>query len=269
MIKKGLTTQSNRVRSYLSGAFTHGLEADLDPLVQATHGKRFYLKTNPAAPVPRQSQFERARIRVLSYEEIQHLWENITSVSSHKAYTLMFRFMLATGGNRPEQLSQIRWSDIDMNRRVFTFVDLKGNKPRTQVMPLTKRAMDVLEELEPITGMYEHPFSTNGKTTIDAESLSDILAKLNTRTADSYVPKDIRRTATNLLIEAGVRQEHRYLVQSRSDGSIETRHYANSNRLTDKRKALKAYDDLLGRIISGIEKPVIDLEEYRQQSTSK
>ena len=265
MINNGLTTQVNRVRSYLSSAFSHGLKADLDPMVQASSDKKFYLTGNPVSPVPRQSQFERVRTRCLSHDEVRGLWNDVMKLKKHIAYRLMIRFMLATAGNRPEQLSQIKWSDIDFDKRTFTFVDLKGTRPRIQVMPLTRRAIEILEELEPVTGMYPYPFTTNGRVPVDAENLWELTAQTNRSDEDPYIPKDIRRTATNLLIEAEVTQEHRFLIQSRVDDSIEARHYANGDRLVEKRQALKAYDELLGRILVGKGKPAVtDLNDYKK-----
>lgn len=167
MIEKGITTTSNRLRSYLHAAYEYGMKADNNPREQVEHGKRFLIEHNPVSAVPRQADFERVRERYLNHQEINRLWYDFTPSLPNRSpvYGLLLRFMLATAGNRPEQLAQCRWSDIDFERRVFTFIERKGKsgKPRKRVMPLTSKALKILEELKLITGSHEWPFSITGK----------------------------------------------------------------------------------------------------------
>ncbi|WP_257252754.1 hypothetical protein [Endozoicomonas sp. SESOKO3] len=81
----------------------------------------------------------------------------------------------------------------------------------------------------------------------------------------------MRQTATRLFADSRVLKEHRYLLQSREDGRVESRHYDHDDRLPEKRDVAKVYDDYLGRIIDGtVEKPekrVIDIDHYRQKAS--
>lgn len=190
--------------------------------------------------------------------------------------------MLAVGGNRPEQLLRCKWSDFDFNHRTFTFIEWKGKNPtpKKRVMPLTPRAIEILEEVREISGSFEWPFSATGKAPVRVSTLANRIqdycraleaeATANGQTAPEYfVPKDIRTTATNLLIECRVPKEQRYLIQSREDGSIESKHYDHSDRLPEKREAIKQYDAFLGRILDGKESKLVDLEEYRQRQSNQ
>nr|MDT0253862.1 hypothetical protein [Endozoicomonas sp.] len=280
MIEKGITTTCNRVRSYLHTAYEFGMKADNDPREQVIHGKRFYIENNPVSAVPRQADYERVRERYLSHQEVKRLWDDFVTLLPGKSpvFGLLLRFMLAVGGNRPEQLIRCRWSDFDFRQRTFTFIELKGKNPvpKKRVMPLTSRAMTILVELRDLSGSFEWPFSVTGKAPVRVGTLDNrvkdycMLLAAEARAKgqeppESFVPKDIRTTATNLLIECRVPKEQRYLVQSREDGSIESKHYDHSDRLSEKREAMNQYDAFLGKIINGEETTLVDMETYRQK----
>ena len=280
MIEAGITTTSNRLRTFLHAAYVYGMKADNDPLEQVTHGKRFHIEVNPVAAVPRQASFERVRERYLDHDEVKQLWDNFSDVLPNRSpvFGSLLRFMLATGGNRPEQLAQCRWTDFDEDLRQFTFIERKGKSGREKkrVMPLSQRALNILEELKPISGEYEWPFCITGKAPLKVSSLSNRVKeyclaleeeaiKAEEEPKERFTPKDIRRTATNLLIECRVPREQRFLLQSREDGSIESKHYDHSDRLPEKREAMRQYDAFLERILKGKENTLLSLDEYREE----
>ena len=284
MIENGITTTSNRVRSYLHAAYVYGIKADSDPREQVEHGKRFLIEHNPVAAVPRQADYERVKERYLNHEEIRKLWyEFIPSLPNRNPmFGLLLRFMIATGGNRPEQLRLCRWSDFDMKKRTFTFIERKGKSgaEKKRVMPLTSRAIGILEEIEKISGGFEWPFCITGKSPLKTSSLSnrvkEYVKTLETEARENdeqapepFTPRDIRTTATNLLIECRIPKEQRYLIQSREDGSIESKRYDHSDRLPEKRDAMKQYDAFLDRILKGKTSKLVDFEEYKQSTSQQ
>ena len=82
---------------------------------------------------------------------------------------------------------------------------------------------------------------------------------------DPWTAKDLRRTATNILTRLGIPQEKRFLLQSREDGSVESKHYDHDDRLQEKREAARIYTTELERIIEGRELGnLVDMDEYRK-----
>ncbi len=132
MIKNGITTTSNRVRSYLHAAFNYGLKADHDPRQQVDHGLRFHLQFNPVSAVPRQADFERIRDRRLNDDEIRLMWRDIDKGKPSRSplYGLLIRLCLACYGNRPQQILRCTWEDIDFKNKTLTFLDMKGRTER-------------------------------------------------------------------------------------------------------------------------------------------
>lgn len=277
MIESGVTTTCNRVRSYLHAAFAYGMKADNDPLEQVLHNKRFDIQVNPVTAVPHQASFEQVRKRFLDHDEIRALWFGFAETLPNRSpvFHLLLRFMLATAGTRPQQLVECRWSDFDEQSRQFTYIDSKGKSGsgRKRVMPLSQRALDILEELKPISGDYEWPFSATGRAPLKISSLGNRVQEYcialeenqgeEECSRERFTAKDIRRTATNLLIECRVPKEQRFLLQSREDGSIESKHYDHSDRLPEKREALEQYDAHLDQILKNDQATLVAMSQYR------
>ena len=281
----GITTTYNRFRSNVMAAFNHGMKSDYDPREQLENGKRFSIPFNPVDAIPKYAEFERVRERSLANEELQQFWFNVEEGNKgwSPLYGLLLRFCLACYGNRPEQLNHIRWTDIDFNQRTLRFIDTKGKNavPKKRIIPLTKRALDILEKTRMISGCFEGPFTITGKAPIDISNLGTLVKDYNdwleeTARSEGKLPperftaKDLRRTATRLFTDKHVLKEHRYLLQSRQDGGVESRHYDHDDRIPEKREIAKIYDDYLGRIIDGtVAKPedrVVSLDYYREKA---
>lgn len=280
MMEQGITTTCNRVRSYLMTAFNYGMKADHNPRQLTEHGKRFNIDFNPVMAVPKQADYERVRDRRLSDDEIYDMWINVHQGKSSwsPVYGLFVRFCLACFGNRPEQLNDVKWSDIDFRMKTLRFTDFKGKHgtPKKRIVPLTPTALDILEQVKSVSGDYSWPFSTSGKTPIRTDNVANFLRayndwrskqlkEKNREVPDTWTQKDLRTTATGLLTRLRIPKEQRYLLQSREDGSVESKHYDHDDRLEEKWDAAMIYDDCLQKIISGkASDTLVDLEHYRQ-----
>ena len=281
MIQKGVTTSCNRTRSFLHAAFAFGLKADHDPRHQLEHGSRFYLQHNPVSAIPRQTDFEKARDRSLNHDEVQRLWNGVMDVKKlGKVMGLFIRFMLATGGQRPKQILACGWDRYDTFRRTLLIDDTKGRGGnREHLIPLTDRALAILEEVREITADYPWPFATNHKAPIRLDSLSTAFTrycvsleeeakKAGKAVPERFTAKDIRRTAHYLMVDAGLTREERNLLQNHAQTGIDTKHYNRHDQLPEKREAIRKYDAWLTKVIEGKVSKLVNLEAYRQQATS-
>jgi hypothetical protein len=106
MIRLGITTYCNRVRSQLHAAFQAGLEQEYNPRNYLEIEVRFGLVSNPVASVPVQDDWEQPGDRALSTEELATLWqllpEHLSLVTSE-----LLKFLIASAGQRPEQILAI------------------------------------------------------------------------------------------------------------------------------------------------------------------
>ena len=279
LIKRNSPGQYNSFRGYLSAAFNFGVKADFNPRENARISKRYHIRYNPVTPFPKEAT--KPRKRVLNHQELRQLWRDIDDgvFDPIPQYGLFVQFCIACFGNRPAQLARCKWSDVDLEQKTITFIDVKGRgKPRITRIPLTERAMAILKKIRSLPENYRfngHPMTPQEEQTVFRNESFDPLGYhsvnqkitryhlfcefMDKREAQeaAYKPqerwtmKDFRRTAVGIMTDARILRESRYLLQSRTDGSIESRHYDVSDRMGEKWEAALKYDAMLGKILSG------------------
>lgn len=246
---RGVTTNGNRLRSYLSSAFNQAVLAANDPLKQ---DKKFGVKINPVTNIPRQPQFERVGERVLTHEEVKHLWNHIHDVddiSENTAY--LIQFLIAIAGQRPQQVVRSGWNKYDYRLKTILISDTKGRGgSRDYLTPLTQRALDILEKLK--TGDFNYPFTATGDIPVRVETIHKWIERYCKQfDVEKFTPRNLRTTCKNLMIDAGVNRETRNLIQNHGLTGIDYKHYDKRDHLPEKLAGMIKYDNLLERIITG------------------
>ncbi|MBO9494326.1 hypothetical protein J7438_09545 [Thalassotalea sp. G20_0] len=203
---------------------------------------------------------KQGRERSLSNEELHQMWHHLESGKEtwSPLYGLLLRFCFVCFDNRPGQLNDIKWSDIDFSQQTLRFIYTKGKNaiPKKRIVLLTDRALAILEQAQRISGSFDGPFIITGGSPIDIRNLGRFVGAYNDwlqnnamakgkQPPERFTAKDLRRTATRLFTDCRVLKEHRYLLQSREDGSVESKHYDHDDRLPDKRDVAKIYDNYL------------------------
>lgn len=152
MVHMGIRRQTNVLRSYLQAAYTHGAHADLDPRRPASESIRFKLNGNPVTFVPRITEFEAVRDRVLSDAELRGVWVGLDALRPEVALT--FRCAILLGGQRFRQLLRTTWKDYDSTSATLTLLDPKGRRkvPMSHVLPVSARVAALLEQLRAFNG---------------------------------------------------------------------------------------------------------------------
>lgn len=264
MLERGVTTGANRLRSMLLTAFNRGLRADNDPRHISKQGKRFRLTFNPVAAVPTQPDFERARDRVLTKDELRALWTGIDIAPAVGALMAdLVRLLIATGGQRPKQLLAAPWTAYDFERNVVTIVDRKGRgaRARQHLVPLTSRAIEILARVRRSTGHLKYPFACLETTPFEVNALGRAIARYREFLVDQartdgrpepehFMGKDIRRTIKNVMIDAGIGRDVRNLIQNHGLTGVDYRYYDKSDHLHEKREGLAQYDKYLEKLLN-------------------
>lgn len=256
---RGATRQAEKVRSFLRAAFQFGMIAEHSLGRSST--KNYSIESNPvdAVLVPSQSN---PRTRALTDSELKQFWWTITQTDGiGPVVSRLFQFVLALGGQRIEQVAREPWTSYDMERRILRLIDKKGRgeSERIHLVPLTDRAMEILGQVESITGNFPWPWTSYGKkpfaTTTFAHVISDWLESKNGKLADTriphFTPRDLRRTCAQLMQRSGVNDELSDLLQSHGQTGVVAQHYRNNPEayLPEKKKAIKAFDKALSKAI--------------------
>lgn len=136
--------QANRVYSLLSKMFNL---ARVWGFVPEEH-------VNPCFGIDRFK--EEKRDRFVSHEEFPRLVEAINKELNQSVVSAIWLYLLT--GLRKEELLNIKWSDIDLDRNELKLTDTKNGKPH--YLPLSPAAIDILNQTPRIE---DNPFVIVGK----------------------------------------------------------------------------------------------------------
>jgi len=255
MIDKGVTTHTNRVRSYLHAAFAHGLKQDNNPRRYSKEAIKFNLKYNPVTFVPAQGDFERVGEHVITEEEIKIIWNELPKESQITSWAVK---LALTTGQRLGELLKVEWSDIDFEDRLITIPSSVSKNKIDHVVPLNDLSWAVIEEMNEITGDYEYMFPTSydgvfkeGKH-ISGHNIARMIREYcaGHEKVKKFIPRDIRRTVKTLTGKAGIDKAIRDRVQNHALQDVSSKHYDRYDYLPEKRQALKVWNDYLELIIN-------------------
>ena len=161
------------------------------------------LTTSPVTGVERPHK-EEARRRTLTSDERAALW---AACEDDEPFGSAWRILLLCG-NRRNEVSGMRWKELDFGQRLWTLPPPRTKNGREHVVPLPQQAWDILDRLPQIDGS-DFVFTTNGRNPI-----SGGWAKAKTRLSEragidpqSWRLHDLRRTAASGMQRLGVRVE--------------------------------------------------------------
>ncbi len=185
------------------------------------------------------------RDRVLRGGETKAVWDSAEELAFPfgKAVQLLF----ATG-QRLGEVSAMRWSDIDLDDKVWLLSAEQTKSGRRHEVPLNRAALDILESLPQLDG--KHVFNSGRGTYIKGWSKAAArlyeLAELN----EPWRLHDIRRTVSSVMREhLGVPIDVIAGVNNHAPTSVTEKHYARRVGLADKRAALEKWAEYLSRVI--------------------
>jgi len=152
--------------------------------------------------------------------------------------------MLALTLARPGEVRTMRWQDIDRKRKQWRYVVTKTNTPH--VVPLSRQAMAILDELEPITGNGElvFPGFRPGRP-LSNNTLNAALRSMGIDTRREHCAHGFRAMGRSLLAELGFRPEaiERQLCHKQPDDTVAA--YAREKLIKERTQMMQAWADYL------------------------
>jgi integrase len=242
LIDAGKGRTANKLRSYARAAYQTAKAARSKPSIPVAF-KAYGIRANPVADTEPDEQHNKPDKRPLSAQELRAYWQALKETSGFRGALL--RLHLLTGGQRIEQLVNVKTTDI--RNGVLTLMDGKGRpgKPaRPHSIPITASAAKALAECAP-AGNWA--LSTDGGTThLAATTLSKWAAEVASAAGiEGFTAKRIRSGIETLLASARVSQEHRGRLQSHGVSGVQARHYDGHEYMEEKREALLTLQRLL------------------------
>jgi len=257
MISKKITTHTNRVRSYLSAAFNHGIKQDNNPRYYTEERIRFGLEYNPVSAVPRQADYERAGEHVISEDEIRTIWNDETMP---ELVGILVRLALTTG-QRAGELSRLEWKHVDFNEKTFLIPETVSKNGKDHLVPMNELALQLFTQAQKKTDNHQHVFTgsykgnlKNGVYLHNATIARAIREFYKEAEIGKFIARDIRRTWKTLAGKAGLSKDIRDRIQNHALTDVSSKHYDKYDYLLEKRDGMRTWNDYLELIINPKEK---------------
>ena len=248
----GLTGGCNNLIAHIKAMFNFAIKSENSPVPSST---RFYISTNPADALAKNPDWVRVNTEYVSLKTLQTLYESCEHLKHDKALSKDKRHMnlaracqtqfLCLTGQRPEQVGRCRWEDFDEEKRTLLIRNDKNKHNPNHLVPLTDRAICILNRLRPYSGAGEYIFSNDrGQSAVSTGGYAkELQAHQRYYGLEVHAPKLIRSSWATLTSEAELPIEACEMVQSHIVGSkMGARHYDKSHYLPQKRKALEGWE---------------------------
>lgn len=209
---------------------------------------------NPAALVERRA-VEAPRERVLSNDEIRHVWAALDSARMARHTVLALKLILITG-QRPGEAAGMEWSEIDKDQ--WTIPAVKSKNKQAHRVPLSDGALAVLSELANIklSERYIFPGGRDSERPMTVAALSQAvrLWLIDQKVAERWTPHDLRRTCATNLGKLGVPRFVQDKVLNHKDRSIGAV-YDLHEYYREKRDALTRWSNALAELLGYKQRP--------------
>lgn len=263
--KKG-PVQANRVRALLRHLYTWALST-------RKHRRDFLLTINPCAYVPRFAA-EVVRERVYSDKEIKALWNVFGAMD---AVGDLFKLQLLTAVRKGE-LKQMEWSEVDLERAIWTQPGEKTKNGKVHVVPLSTQAVRILEGLRADQDKLKNKSKKESKFVFFSSRTGAIAMTWLQKAADrarkeskieDFQAHDLRRTTATRLAEAGVPDNVLKMILNHSLGKDITGVYNQYKYFEERKQALQAWASKVALIVSDLKAVAVAASGRRGPVSSK
>ncbi len=189
-----------------------------------------------------------ARDRVLTDDEIVVVWRAFDEMTF--PFGPLFKFLLITGQRRNE-VGQLRWRDINLEKRMWTLPRQFTKADRAHEVPLSDLAVEVIESVPRFKG-EEYVFT--GRTGNPVSGYSKAKARADAQSGvEAWRLHDLRRTMASGMARLGVAPHVVEKVLNHAGGTISgvAAVYNRHGYLDEKRHALDAWASHLETVVHG------------------
>ena len=242
VMDRGAPIQANRTLALIRKIYNWGISRDL-------------VKNNPCLQVKMPAK-ENQRDRVFSENEIKALWRAFEQVGP--IMEPFFKLRLVTAQRGGEVMSMQR-RDIDIDSSWWTIPAEYSKNGLAHRVPLSKLALDILKQMEAISGNDRWIFPSPVKKCGHIRNVQKTALRIReySGVAD-FKPHDLRRTGASLMTGMGISR----LIVSKILNHVEqgvTRVYDRYSYDKEKRIALDKWARRLEQILTGKKGKVISI----------
>ena len=159
--------------------------------------------------------------------------------------------LLILSGQRRAEVAEMRWSELDLENRLWTLPSQRAKNGRQHTVPITDAMLDVLHRVPKFLGS-DFVFTTKGTTPISGFGrLKKRLDKSLPKDAEPWTPHDLRRTMSTNMAQLGVPQPVTEALLNHKTGVVSgvAAIYNVYSYAEEKRDALEQWNSHVGKLI--------------------
>ena len=170
---------------------------------------------------------------------------------------------------RPGELRHAEWSEIDLEAGEWRIPAAKMKMTRAHIVPLSKQAIAVLKEIQPVTGKSRYVFPSMRTNTrpMSENTVTGALRRLG-YSGDEMTGHGFRSLASTRLNEMGWNRDAIERQLAHVEDSKVRAAYNHAEYLTERRQMMQAWADYLEALQAGADVvPMLRRVSRRREST--
>ena len=236
--KRGALDVSARVLQRITAVFRYAVQTGRIEVNPATELKGV-LKTRKVKHQP-----------ALKATELPGFLNKLDNYNGDPVTVLAFKLLILTFV-RPGELRGARWNEFDLERKEWRIPAERMKMRQEHIVPLSKQAIEVLEELKPLTGKHElsFPNRNGGAKTMSENTLVYALYRMGYH--KQATAHGFRATASTILNEQGWRPDVIERQLAHAERNKVRAAYHRSEYLPDRKKMMQSWADYLDGLRNG------------------
>ena len=160
---------------------------------------------------------------------------------------------------RPSELSGAEWKEIDLENETWAIPvarmkarkAIKEENATSHIIPLSKQAIEVFREIQPLTGRFQHVFTgaRNRRKPMSSSSVNTALKRLGY--GETMKAHSFRAMASSLLNQMGFNPDAIERQLAHKDSNEVRAAYNRAQYLEERREMLQSWADYLDNLKNG------------------
>lgn len=186
----------------------------------------------------------------LKADELPHFLRDLSGYTGSVITKLATKFLMLTAV-RTQEMRFARWEDIDLAQGLWHVQVEIMKKRRPHIVPLSQQAIDVLLQLQPITGRYPLVFigRNDHSKPISKESVNQVIELLGYK--GRTTGHGFRHTMSTILNEQGYNSDWIEIQLAHADKNNTRGTYNHAQYLDGRREMLQWYADYMDNLEHG------------------
>jgi integrase len=186
----------------------------------------------------------------LSRAELPAFLEKLNAYDGQPITRLALRLVVLTFV-RSRELRGARWEEFDFDRAEWRIPAARMKITAEHIVPLSRQAIAVLEELQPLTGSYDLVFPNQNNLTKVMSENTLLYAMYRMGYHQRATVHGFRATASTILNEMGYRPDVIERQLAHAERNKVRAAYHRSEYLEDRRKMMQTWADLVDSFTTG------------------